>query len=232
MKKILKHILSALALFMLALSPLCMAQDGSTSKSKDEGSQTKSNNYRGMIAPSTRHINPLQVGDQTPEVALRTLADKKTTLKKAMEGKPAVLIFYRGGWCPFCTNHLGKLKEIEGDLKALNMQIIAISPDRPQKAAETNQKVNPGYTILSDGPLTAAKAFGLAFELDARTLEKYSDYSLDLIAASGETHESLPVPAVYILDKKGVVRFAHVDPNYRNRLNNEAILKAAKALSK
>lgn len=172
--------------------------------------------------------DPLQTGDRIPAVILHTAEGTPFNLKAAVAEKPAVLVFYRGGWCPYCTVHLSQLQKIESQLVNAGWQILAISPDRPEKLAEADAKQNYSYTLLSDSKMDASKAFGLAFEVDAATREKYKGFGIDLEAASGETHHLLPVPAVYLAGTDGIIRFAHSNPDYKERLSNEAILEAAR----
>ena len=74
------------------------------------------------------------------------------------------------------------------------------------------------FPLYSDSALDAAKGFGLAFKVDDTTVTKYKGYGIDLKKASGRDHQSLPVPAIYVVTKDGVIDFAHSDPDYRQRL--------------
>lgn len=168
----------------------------------------------------------LQAGDPVPAVELRTADGSAFDLTAAIAEKPSVLIFYRGGWCPYCTRHLSELQKIEPQLVAAGWQILAISPDRPEKLAEADAEHHYTYTLLSDSTMEASKAFGLAFEVDAATREKYKGFGIDLEASSGQTHHLLPVPAVFVVGTDGIIRFAHSNPDYKVRLSNEEILQA------
>ena len=123
---------------------------------------------------------------------------------------------------------LGQLQKIESELVELGYQIIAISPDRPEKlrASIKNQKLE--YTIVSDSRMEAAKAMGLAFRVSDDTLERYSKWGIDLEDASGEAHHLLPVPAVFLTSKESVIEFQFVHPNYKVRLDPEVLLAVAK----
>ena len=173
---------------------------------------------------------PLAVGDAIPDVTLRTEEDREVSLRKLVSAKPTVLIFYRGGWCPFCTRHLSDLVGIEEDIETAGAQLLAISMDQPAKLRETPQRDKLGYRLLSDGDAAAAKAFGIAFQVEDALVKKYKDaYRIDLEAASGRTHHLLPHPAVFVVDTDGRIRFAHVNPDYKVRLEPKRILEAAKA---
>lgn len=85
------------------------------------------------------------------------------------------------------------------------------------------------WRLYSDAKGAAALAFGLAFLVDDATVEQYKKYSIDLEAASGETHHMLPVPGVFLTDAEGRVQFSYVNPDYRVRIPAGAVLAAAKA---
>ena len=173
---------------------------------------------------------PLAQGDSIPEVALRTEDDKEVSLRKLVAVKPSVLIFYRGGWCPFCNRHLQALAGIEKELNEAGVQLLAISPDQPAKLRTTPKRDQLGYRLLSDSAALAAQAFGIAFKVDDATVEKYKGFKIDLDAASGHSHHLLPHPAVFVVDTQGVIRFAHVNSDYKVRLAPAKILEAARAI--
>src|SRR5258708_6687365 len=181
------------------------------------------------LAQAQTNSTPLKVGDLIPDVTLRTEEDKEVSLRKLVSEQPTVLIFYRGGWCPFCNRHLQSLVGIEKDLADAGVQLTAISMDQPSKLRETPHRDKLGYTLLSDSDAAAAKAFGIAFRVDDATVEKYKGYGINLEAASGRSHHILPYPSVFIANTNGVIRFAHVNPDYKVRLEPAKILEAARA---
>jgi len=113
-----------------------------------------------LLARAETIPSALKVGDSIPDVILRTVEEKEVSLRKLVSDKPAVLVFYRGGWCPFCNRHLQSLSSIEEDLTKEGMQLIAISMDQPSKLRETMLKDKLHYTLLSDSDANAVKAFG------------------------------------------------------------------------
>lgn len=184
------------------------------------------------LSAAEPQVKRLCMGDTIPDVVLRTDKDTEFKLRDAVKDKPAVLIFYRGGWCPYCSRHLAALAKIEGDLTAAGFQLLAISTDQPSKLREKPDYATLHYTLLSDAKMEAAKAFGIAFKVDDAVLAKYKGFGVDLEAASGQPHHLLPHPAVYIVDKAGVIRFAHVNEDYKVRLEPQEVLEAAKAAIK
>ncbi len=183
----------------------------------------------GDVASSAQEIRPLLIGAAVPDVTLRTTEGKVVALRDAVAKQPTVLIFYRGGWCPYCNRHLGQLQTAESELLKLGYQILAVSPDRPAKLAEGVEKGKQTHTLLSDASMNAAKGFGIAFRVDDATLEKYKGYNIDIEEASGETHHLLPVPTVFIVGVDGRVNFVYANPDYKVRLQPAVLLAAAKA---
>ena len=175
-------------------------------------------------------VTPLKVGVAAPAFTVRNPDGSDHVFDPKHLKKPVVLIFYRGGWCPFCNAHLGALKKIEPDLLRLGYDLAFLSTDKPEILYSSLKEPDIHYTLLSDARMTASRAFGLAYRLDDATYQKYKTFGLDLEATQGETHHELPIPAVYIIDRKGVIRFAHSDPDYKVRLAPEPLLAAAKAV--
>jgi len=180
-------------------------------------------------AESADKANPLGVGAAVPEVTVKTATGKKFALKPETSGKPTVLIFYRGGWCPFCTRHLAELAKSQQQLTDLGYQILAIGADAPEDLPATTEKYQLGYTLLSDVDMKASDAFGLAFYLDADTTKRYE--ARFKLSAKHEGRYWLPVPAVYIVGKDGKIAFVHTDPDYRKRLPIDELLATAKKVA-
>lgn len=183
------------------------------------------------LASAPDQVRPLLLGTAMPDVPLATLAGKATTLKQQVAGKPAILVFYRGGWCPYCNLQLSELRLIEKDVEKLGYQMIAISPDRPAELARTLGKDKLEYTLLSDSTADAIKAFGIGYRVDDKTLAQLKSYDIDLEKASGQQHHALPVPSVFIIDGAGVLQFSYSHPDYKVRVPGSVVLAAAKAIA-
>ena len=119
-----------------------------------------------------------------------------------------------------------QLRKITPQLEEMGYQIVGISPDKPEIVAETTTKYKLQYRLLSDKSMSVARSFGIAF----RVVDKPPDYYVKLERASGETHAQLPVPAVFLVGTDNTVKFEHIDPNFKARLDPDVILAAAKAM--
>ena len=174
---------------------------------------------------------PLMNGQEINLDTMITNVENKTVkLSTITEGKPAVLVFYRGGWCPYCNKQLSRLRKITKQISKLGYKLIAVSPDQVSKFQETVKKNKLDYTLISDSDLNLANHVNLSFKVDDKTIEKYKGYGINLELASGKKHHSLPIPAIYVTDSKGLIHFNYVNPNYKVRMNEKILLNALKEL--
>ncbi len=87
---------------------------------------------------------------------------------------------------------------------------------------------NLGYELYSDQSMEAARAFGIAFQVDDETLSRYKRFGIDLEAASNREHNQLPVPSVFLVTKGGAIRWVYSNDDYKIRPENAALLEAAR----
>ena len=170
-------------------------------------------------------ISPLLVGETIPDVTLRTASGETVSLLTEVAKKPTLLVFYRGGWCPYCTKHLAELRLMQPDMDRMGYQMLAIGTDAPEGLKNTHEKGELNYTLLSDADLTAAKAFGLAFKAAPKNADM-------LLKSSGgkNTDGLLPVPAVFVLDTKGVIKYEHINPNFKERVSAKVLRAVTEAM--
>jgi peroxiredoxin len=169
-------------------------------------------------------ISPLLIGEQIPNLNLKSLEGKDVDLLDTFSKKRTILVFYRGGWCPFCNLQLAALGQSEKELLDLGYQIIAVSPDSPTNLKDTDEKEKLNYLLLSDSDGALTKAVGIAFQAP----DKYE--SLLSKSSDGLNSSFLPVPSIFILNEKGEIQFEHITPDYKHRITIELLLAAAKAL--
>ncbi|MEZ9539668.1 peroxiredoxin-like family protein [Shewanella sp. 10N.286.51.B8] len=186
------------------------------------------------IASDEYHVMPLMNGQQIPNLDLKDVAGNKVNLLALTAAKPTIFFFYRGGWCPFCNVQMGQLKAIEPKLIEMGFQLVGISPDSPAKLKASMNDNKLDYLLLSDENMTASQAFGIAFYTSEKVTSMYrAKLSVEntlWTTPAGEQRLVLPVPAVYLADKNGLVHFQYINPNYKVRPAPELILTAAKLL--
>jgi peroxiredoxin len=137
------------------------------------------------------------------------------------------VLFYRGGWCPYCNSQLSDLRLVEPKLRQSGFEIVFLSTDRPAILYSSPKAEDIHYTLLSDSRLEAAKAFHIAYRLDGATLANMKKYGVDFDSTTGEPLHELPVPSVFIIDKTGTIRYVYSNPDYKVRLGADALWSAA-----
>jgi peroxiredoxin len=177
-------------------------------------------------SPDMTH--PLLSGKVPAGLKLLAPDGKTLDLDSEIAAKPTILIFYRGGWCPFCNLELGSLQGIMPDLVKLGYQTLAISPDLGPNLEETSQKHSLTYSLFTDSGMAASKAFGLAYIVNPTTLQQMEGFGIDLEKRTGLTPAMLPVPAAYVVDRSGNIEFAYANPDYRVRVDAQTLLAAAR----
>jgi len=177
------------------------------------------------IAPEAKAAVSLEAGASIPDVAVHDSAGEKVSLQSLVKDGPTVIVFFRGSWCPICTQHFQDLIKIHPEVVKLGAKMIAISPDTVENSAANTKKLKTPFPLYSDSNVAAASAFGLAFRVDDATITKYKGFGIDLEKASGHDHHALPVPAVYIVDEAGKILYAHSNPDYTKRLDGATILE-------
>lgn len=181
------------------------------------------------VYDSPEQVQPLKQGDRAPGGALQDLHGKDVDLGALMAGKPTILIFYRGGWCPYCNTQMGQLSTVELELSKLGYQVLAVTPDQPSSLRASLEKHKLRYTLLSDRAMLVTRSYGLAYHVPAATLEGMVKFGVDLDRSTGNSLHQLPVPAAYVVDSKGTIQFVYYNPDFKVRVKMDDLMKAAKA---
>ncbi|MFC0047600.1 peroxiredoxin-like family protein [Rheinheimera tilapiae] len=183
------------------------------------------------IALKPEQIRPLLNGQSVPS-GLQVQDSKGATidLSALLSQQKTILVFYRGGWCPYCNTQLAGLRDIAPQLQKLGYRILAISPELPTASSKSEQMTKDAalnYQLLSDPHLNALQGFGVAYYMDAATEKTYKGtYGIQLTYDS-TGQAVLPAPAVFIISKSGEIQFSYVHINYKTRLQPRLLLLAA-----
>jgi peroxiredoxin len=174
----------------------------------------------------------LHEGDRAPNFRLPNAQGGSIELSALLNRGPVVLAFYRGQWCPYCSLELRAYQKLLPQLQALGANLVAVSPQTPDNSLSTAEKNELAYPVLSDVGLHVARAYGVAFTLPTELVELYQrQWKNDLVKWNGEGGWSLPIPATYVIGEDARIVLAHVDPDYRERLDPEAVLARLRTLA-
>jgi peroxiredoxin len=176
------------------------------------------------------------VGEVAPTFTLPDATGRPIALDDLLARGPVVITFYRGGWCPYCSMELRAYQAILPELEAAGATLVAISPQTPDASMTTAEKEELAFTVLSDVGSHVAHAFRLVHPVGDAVAAIYDDNGFDLTgrnavgAEAGSDEVVLPLPATYVLDRQGTVRFAFVSPDYVERAEPVEVLAAVRAL--
>lgn len=169
----------------------------------------------------------LPVGSPLPEGELLDAAGASTTIRETADGAPAVLVFYRGAWCPYCSLTLRTYQEeVTDELARRGVTLIAISPQKPDGSLTMREKHELDFPVLSDPGNRLARGLGILSEPNAEVLEQQGKLGLDLTEVNADGTPGLPMPTVALLDGGAVLRWIDVHPNYARRTEPAELLAA------
>lgn len=173
----------------------------------------------------------VKVGDQLATFTLLDALDRPVTLEDLTTDGPAVIVFYRGGWCPYCNLALRTYQQdLVPHLAEFCAKLVAISPQRPDDSMTTAMKSALEYPVLSDPGCRIARRIGIAFDETEEVMAAQRSLGLDLAAANAEAATALPMPTALVVDTDRVVRFVDVHPDYTTRTEVADIVGALAAL--
>ena len=173
----------------------------------------------------------LGVGEMAPDFTLPAADGRMVSLEGLIAGGPAVIVFYRGGWCPYCNITLVGFQRVLPEIERRGARLIAVSPERPEHAANTRRNGALGFEVLSDPDGRVARLFGLWFTLPDDLAHTYRALGIDLPARNGNNSWALPMPATYVVGRDGVVAYAFVEADYTQRAEPAEVIAALDRLS-
>lgn len=171
--------------------------------------------------------NALKAEDKAPDFTLPAACGRAVSLYETLQQGPVIVIFYRGGWCPYCNLELRAYERLLPEIREAGVRLLAISPQKPDESLSTQEKNALAYPVLSDVNNEAARAFGILFDLPDYLATLYAELGHDLPSINGAGSWTLPVPATFVIAQDGTLLKAHVEIDYRTRLEPKEALQAA-----
>ena len=169
-----------------------------------------------------------KVGDRAPDFTLPDQLGRRVSLAGELEQGPVVLIFYRGEWCPYCNVMLRTYGLRAAEFSQRGARLVAVSPQTPDNSLTMAEKHELAFPVLSDQGGEVIGAYGLKYDVSERELYKVAGADLDTF--NGEGNWILPAPAVFLLDRDGIVRFAVINGDYTQRVEPDEVLAALDSL--
>lgn len=166
-----------------------------------------------------------RAGDPAPGFSLENARGSETSLDELLRDGPVVLTWYRGGWCPYCNFQLAAYQEALPMIRDRGASLVALTPEKPEFAAETVDTLDLGYEVLIDRRNRVAGAYGVAYRLPEPVIDQFKG-RFDLPQRNTSANWSLPLAATYVIDQNGAIRYAYVTADYRTRAEPAEIVAA------
>lgn len=173
----------------------------------------------------------LKPGREFPEFLLTSTEGARIDNSVFAKHAFSVISFYRGKWSPYCVLELQALKELMPELEALDAQLIAISPQTIPNSIEAVNDTDLPFMVLSDPQNKISNRCGLAYTVPQSIRSLYESSGIDLIESNNDKSFELPLPATFIVDNGGFIRYVFVDEDYTKRLEPSMLLGTLKVLS-
>jgi len=174
----------------------------------------------------------IAVGARLSDAELLDPHGAQTTLRAALDGRMAVLVFYRGVWCPYCNIALRSYQaELLDALEQRDVVLIAVSPQAPDGSLSMQEKNELRFAVLSDPGNQLARSAGIITAPLPEALGAQRQLGLELESVNADGTTALPMPCTLILDGDLTVRWVDVHPDYTTRTESAEILGALDALA-
>ena len=167
----------------------------------------------------------IKLNEIIPSFSLPNAKNEIINSKEILKRGKMIVAFYRGSWCPYCNLELKTLQDNLTKINDKKASLVAISPQSPDNSLTIIEKHNLTFEVLTDKDNTFAKQLGIAFELQDFVLPFYNALGIDLTNFNKNNDNSLPIPAVFVVDENGKIIYKFADANYMNRVDIDELLK-------
>jgi peroxiredoxin len=173
----------------------------------------------------------LNVGAPMPSFELPDQNGKQVSSAALLAKGRLVLIFIRGRWCPFCVGQMEAMSAIASQIADPGASMVAVSPQTEKQSFFMHDQHKLRFPLLVDAGNRLAHHFGLVYRVPEEEQMLYARTFVNLPFANGDSSWELPIPATYVVDHDGTIRFASVNEDYTDRPEPLDVLTVAGKLN-
>jgi len=153
----------------------------------------------------------LTVGSQLSEFEL---PDSRGEVFRSagLSGSPAVIMFYRGNWCPLCMAQIKEIASRYRDLESMGINVVLISPQPDQQSQKLASQYDVPFRFLVDENNKLAESMGVALK-NGVPVGLPGGYGPDTV-----------LPTLIVTNEKGTIVFCDQTDNYRVRPEPDVFL--------
>lgn len=168
----------------------------------------------------------LKPGEVAPAFALPDANGKLVRSEDLLARGPLVVCFFRGRWCPYCVTELETWRDLFPALRERGALLTAISPQTVRQNDFTAMQHSLPFPLLRDEGAAVAEKFGAAYSVPDSMQGYYRSILVNIPFINGEQSWRLPVPATFLIDRNGVVRWSQGHADFRVRPEPTEVLKS------
>lgn len=172
----------------------------------------------------------LKVGDKAPDFTLPDGDGTPWRSEDLLRHGPLVIVFYRGRWCAYCNAQLAALQQIHQQIDSAGASLVAISPQTQKHSYMTRDMHHLRFPVLSDSGNQVARKFGLVYRLSPELRAMYESIMTKLPGYNGDPSWELPLAATFVIQPDGIISYAHVNEDWRQRAEPQEILSSLSAM--
>jgi len=174
----------------------------------------------------------LKLGDAMPSFLLPNAEGRLVFSDDLLRQGPLVVNFFRGNWCPYCRHTLETLEKALPRIEAAGGQLVALTPDTGRHLMETKRKHGLTYEILSDMDGAVGLQFGVLFRAPETYRALLTRFGVDLEERHGNAGWFIPMPATFVVDQSGIIRYAFVNVDFTRRAEPDEIVEVLRGLKR
>jgi len=167
--------------------------------------------YSEFHLPKSRFLT---VGQNLPRFEAFDLTGMPVD-SSSLAGSPALILFYRGNWCPVCTAQIHELAREYGELSRRGIRVVLVSPQPDNQSADLASRVALPFEFWEDRGNAAARALNI---VDPAGLP----LGMEALGYGSDT----PLPTAILVDAQGTILYSDQAENYRVRPEPRAYLEA------
>jgi peroxiredoxin len=197
----------------------------------DEKLQAAYQDLLARLGRAETGARALKPGEAIPAFILPDAEGRLVASDELLAQGALVVNFFRGNWCPYCLKTLQALESALPEIEAAGGQLVALTPDTGRHLGDTKRQQGLSYEILSDVDGAVGLQFGVLFRAPAAYRAVLAGYGVDLAERHGNEGGFIPLPATFVVDRGGIVRYAFVDIDFTHRAEPAEIVAALANLS-
>lgn len=171
------------------------------------------------------------VGNPAPPFEIPDHDGKLISLRSLTESGPAIVLFFRGRWCPFCVAQLEAWNRLVPAISRAGIALAAISPMTQHQSSLTHDQHRLLFPLLSDVGNQVARSFGIVYSVPEEQRLVYRRTFVNLPFVNGDETWELPIPATFVVGRDSTIVYSSADADYTHRPEPLEVLAAVERVA-